>query len=93
MVATFLKQANVAAPLYSTPAQGFPSTWSNPFNRVNPDCGAVIVGAGAPPPGTHGRNHGVDRSRLDFSNFGALIDAQGWGREVTSTGTAISRGR
>ena len=45
-----------------------------------------MVGAGAPPPGTHGRNHGSDRSRLGFSNYGALIDAQGWGREVTSTG-------
>jgi hypothetical protein len=45
-----------------------------------------VVGAGAPPPGTHGRNHGADRSRLDFSNFGALMDAQGWGREVTTTG-------
>ena len=38
------------------------------------------------PPGTHGRNHGADRSRLDFSNYGALIDAQGWGREVTTCG-------
>jgi hypothetical protein len=46
----------------------------------------VLVGAGAPPPGTHGRNHGPDRSRLDFSNFGACVDAQGWGREVTTCG-------
>ena len=46
----------------------------------------MICGAGAPPPGTHGRDHGPDRSRLGFSNFGALIDAQGWGREVTTTG-------
>ena len=45
-----------------------------------------MVGAGAPPPGTHGRDHGADRSRLDFSNYGALVDAQGWGREVTTTG-------
>src|SRR5829696_9095623 len=45
-----------------------------------------MVGAGAPPPGTHGRTHGADRSRLDFSNCGALIDAQGWGREVTTCG-------
>lgn len=72
--------------LYSVRPAGFPVTWTNPFNRANRDCGAVIVGAGAPPPGTHGRNHGADRSRLDFSNYGALIDAQGWGREVTSTG-------
>jgi hypothetical protein len=72
--------------LYSVRPPGFPVTWTNPYNRANRDCGAVVVGAGAPPPGTHGRNHGADRSRLDFSNFGALVDAQGWGREVTSTG-------
>ncbi len=28
--------------------------WTNPFNRTNRDSGAVVVGAGAPPPGTHG---------------------------------------
>jgi len=77
---------NLDDALYSTPAAGFPASWSNPFNRSNRDSGAIVVGAGAPPPGTHGRDHGPDRSRLDFSNFGSVIDAQGWGREVTSTG-------
>ncbi|UTY57403.1 S8 family serine peptidase [Massilia sp. erpn] len=72
--------------LYNTRPAGFPATWTNPFNRANPQCGAVVVGAGAPPPGTHGNDHGPDRSRLGFSNFGACIDAQGWGREVTTTG-------
>jgi hypothetical protein len=72
--------------LYQTPAPGFPAGWRNPFRRSNRDSGAIVVGAGAPPPGTHGRDHGPDRSRLDFSNWGALIDAQGWGREVTSCG-------
>lgn len=72
--------------LYQTPAAGFPSTWRNSFRRANRDSGAIVVGAGAPPPGTHGRNNGPDRSRLDFSNWGALIDAQGWGREVTTCG-------
>jgi hypothetical protein len=72
--------------LYSTRPSGFPASWTNPFNRANRDSGAVVVGAGAPPPGTHGVSWGADRSRLDFSNYGALIDAQGWGREVTSTG-------
>lgn len=38
------------------------------------------------PPGTHGADWGPDRSRLDFSNFGSCVDAQGWGREVTTTG-------
>ena len=73
-------------PIYQNPATGFPASWTNPFNRSNRDSGAIVVGAGAPPTGTHGRDHGPDRSRLGFSNFGALIDAQGWGREVTTTG-------
>jgi hypothetical protein len=72
--------------LYSVRPTGFPASWTNPFNRSNRDSGAIVVGAGAPPPGTHGVSWGADRSRLDFSNYGALIDAQGWGREVTSTG-------
>lgn len=64
----------------------FPEWWRNPFNPSNQSSGAVLVGAGAPPPGTHGRDHGPDRSRLAFSNYGARVDAQGWGREVTTTG-------
>lgn len=72
--------------LYQARPGGFPGSWTNPFRRSNRDSGAIVVGAGAPPPGTHGRNHGPDRSRLDFSNYGALIDAQGWGREVTTCG-------
>lgn len=72
--------------LYNNRPAGFPATWKNPFNLANPQSGAVIVGAGAPPPGTHGRDHGPDRSRLDFSNFGARVDVQGWGREVTTAG-------
>ena len=72
--------------LYDTPQEGFPDDWKNPFKRSNRDSGAIVVGAGAPPPGTHGKDHGPDRSRLDFSNFGAIIDAQGWGREVTTCG-------
>ncbi len=77
---------NLDDAIYSTRPAGFPASWSNPFNRSNRDCGAVIVGAGAPPPGTHGRDHGPDRSRLDFSNFGACVDVQGIGREVTTCG-------
>jgi subtilisin family serine protease len=72
--------------LYDQRPVGFPSTWQNPFRRNPVDSGAIVVGAGAPPPGTHGRDHGPDRSRLGFSNFGDLVDAQGWGREVTTTG-------
>jgi hypothetical protein len=77
---------NLDDPIYNTRPAGFPSNWRNPFNRQLADSGAVMVGAGAPPPGTHGRNHGPDRSRLAFSNFGSAVDAQGWGREVTTTG-------
>lgn len=75
--------------LYDVRPNGFPNTWKNPFDTANPSSNAVVVGAGAPPPGTHGRDHGPDRSRLDFSNFGARIDTQGWGREVTNTGYGV----
>jgi hypothetical protein len=73
--------------IYNTRPAGFPATWRNPLTAGGPDSGAIIVGAGAPPPGTHGvHTHGPDRSRLDFSNHGSRVDAQGWGREVTSCG-------
>ncbi|MER5884311.1 S8 family peptidase [Streptomyces sp. NPDC001941] len=72
--------------VYERRPDSFPEWWRNPFNPSNATSGAVLVGAGAPPPGTHGRDHGPDRSRLAFSNYGARLDAQGWGREVTTTG-------
>lgn len=72
--------------VYERRPDEFPESWRNPFNPSNRSSGAVLVGAGAPPPGTHGRDHGPDRSRLAFSNYGARVDAQGWGREVTTTG-------
>jgi hypothetical protein len=77
---------NLDDALYDARPAGFPASWKNPFNPDNPNCGAVVVGAGAPPPGTHGRDHGPDRSRLGFSNYGSRVDCQGWGREVTTTG-------
>jgi hypothetical protein len=77
-------------PLYDrnppAPNGPFPPSWSNPFRRGTSDSGAILVGAGAPPPGTHGNDWGPDRSRLDFSNFGSMLDVQGWGREVTTCG-------
>jgi hypothetical protein len=74
-------------PRYDIPGPNFPASWQNPYRRnAGFDSGAVLVGAGAPPPGTHGVNHGPDRSRLDFSNYGRAVDAQGWGREVTTCG-------
>jgi len=77
---------NLDDPVYSIRPAAFPAAWTNPFNRANRDSGAILVGAGAPPPGTHGNNWGADRSRLDFSNWGVSIDVQGVGREVTTTG-------
>jgi hypothetical protein len=68
--------------LYSTRPASFPISWTNPFNRANRDSGAIVVGAGAPPSG----NWGTDRSRLDFSNYGSMVNVQGWGREVTTCG-------
>jgi hypothetical protein len=84
---------NFDDPVYDTRPIGFPSTWKNPFNPANPSSEAVLVGAGMPPAGTHGRNAQpiwgdtyADRGRCFFSNYGARVDAQGWGWEVTSTG-------
>lgn len=77
---------NLDDPIYNIRPTGFPPTWTNPFNLSNPCSEAVVVGAGAPPQGTHGRDWGPDRSRLDFSNYGSRVDCQGWGREVTTTG-------
>jgi hypothetical protein len=84
---------NLDDPVYDTPLPGFPPSWRNPFDPANPSSGAVVVGAGNPPAGTHGRNTHprvgepyADRARCYFSNYGARVDAQGWGWEVTSTG-------
>ncbi|KAL5620948.1 hypothetical protein FOBRF1_004194 [Fusarium oxysporum] len=77
---------NLDDPIYNRRPTGFPTWWRNPFNPQNPSSGAILVGAGCPPAGVHGRDYGPDRSRLDFSNYGSRVDCQGWGREVTSTG-------
>ncbi len=69
-------------PVYGGQGPGFRPNRPNPFMRDGLDSGAVVVGAGAPPSGAHG----PDRSRLAFSNWGTAIDAQGWGREVATTG-------
>jgi hypothetical protein len=79
--------------VYNTPLSGFPADWRNPFNPANPSSGAVMVGAGNPPSGTHGRTQHptygevyVDRARCFFSNYGSRVDCQGWGWEVTTAG-------
>ena len=48
-------------------------------SRATRDSGAIMVGAGGPP-----RDGFVDRERLDFSNYGARVDVQGWGRKVAT---------
>lgn len=81
---------NLSDALYDTnpasPNGPFPSWWVNPFRRTTLDCKAVIVGGGAPPPGTHGRQAEPDRSRRPSSCYGANLDTQAWGTEVTTTG-------
>jgi hypothetical protein len=77
---------NLDDQIYNVRPSNFPPWWRNPFNQASPSSDAVMVGAGAPPPGTHGKNYGPDRSRLSFSNYGTRVDAQGWGMEVTTTG-------
>ncbi len=73
-------------PLYSiaprTAPNDFGPDWVNPFDRTRRDSGSIFVGAGAPA----GGDFGLERSRLKFSNYGALIDAQGWGTGVTACG-------
>jgi subtilisin family serine protease len=49
------------------------------FDRSKRDSGAIMIGAGAPP-----RTGFADRERLDFSNYGARVDVQGWGRKVAT---------
>jgi hypothetical protein len=73
-------------PVYERGAEAFGPPWKNPLRLGGRDTGAILVGAGAPPPGTHGEDFGVDCSRLPFSNWGSRVDVQGWGREVTTTG-------
>lgn len=49
------------------------------LSRAGRDSGAILVGAGAPY-----ADGFVDRSRLDFSNYGSRVDLQGWGRMVAT---------
>jgi hypothetical protein len=75
--------------IYRTPASPpgpFPATWKNPFSRTDIDSGAIMVGAGTPPVGTHGVTMEPDRCRLPISNYGSIFDAQGWGSHVTTCG-------
>lgn len=83
-------QQDLDGPAYAAPLPGLPQS---PFAAGGLDSGAIMVGAGNPPPGTHGRDGNdvwsetyVDRARCTFSNFGSRIDCQAWGFEVTTLG-------
>ena len=67
------------------------------------DCGAIVVGAGVPPSNRIDFNGfgsafprystlGVPRSRIFFSNYGRIVNVQGWGWHVTTTGYGDAQG-
>ncbi|MGI5152200.1 S8 family serine peptidase [Plantactinospora sp. CA-294935] len=47
------------------------------FDRSVRDSGAIMVGAGS----------STNRSRLNFSVYGSRLDLQGWGQNITTTGS------
>lgn len=56
--------------------------YENRFDTAYRNSHAILCGAGAPPSG----NHGIDRSRLSFSNYGQRVNLQGQGRELVTAG-------
>lgn len=67
------------------------------------DSGAIVVGAGVPPTnhldfdgfgaGMPGYSSlGVPRSRIFFSNYGKIVNVQGWGWHVTTLGYGDAQG-
>jgi subtilisin family serine protease len=67
------------------------------------DSGAIVVGAGVPPtnyvdfdgfgPGLPSYSSlGVPRSRIFFSNYGKIVNVQGWGWHVTTLGYGDAQG-
>lgn len=56
------------------------------FDMSKRDSGAVMIGAGAPPAMKH-------LTRLGFSNYGARLDAMGYGRQVVTTGYGDLHGK
>lgn len=60
------------------------AAYEGKFNRSVRDSGAILVGAGWPEGGVYGQ--GPDRTRIPESNYGAIVDVQGWGGFITTTG-------
>ncbi|MDH3283373.1 MAG: S8 family serine peptidase [Acidobacteriota bacterium] len=64
-------------------------------SNLQKDSGAIVVGAGVPPnnfydhtqgSSTRYTKMGVPRSRAWFSNYGKIVNVQGWGEHVTTLG-------
>ena len=64
-------------------------------SNLQKDSGAIVVGAGVPPTNYYDyttgsadryRKMGNPRSRTWFSNYGKIVNVQGWGEHVTTTG-------
>jgi hypothetical protein len=60
------------------------AAYDGKFDRTKRDSGAILVGAGLPEGGIYGV--GPDRTRTAESNYGSIVDVQGWGRYITTTG-------
>lgn len=69
--------------------------------NLRKDSGAIVVGAGVPPnnyydyttgPSERYRKMGVPRSRTWFSNYGKIVNVQGWGEHVTTLGYGDAQG-
>lgn len=78
------------------------ATYNN--TGLQKDCGAIVVGAGVPPSNRvdfngFGRDFpsytmlGAPRSRIFFSNYGKIVNLQGWGWHVSSTGYGDAGGK
>jgi hypothetical protein len=80
---------NLDDPIYNDDPddEPFPDSWRNPFSRNEIDSKAIVVGAGMPPLGIVTFDTRLaDRSREESSNFGSMVDAQGWGDGVVTCG-------
>jgi len=69
------------------------------FNNtgLQKDSGAIVVGAGVPPTNYFDIDNtynsiGVPRSRIWFSNYGKIVNVQGWGWHVSTLGYGDAQG-
>lgn len=78
-------------PFYNEPPMDrHPSSlvgWTNPFDPGSLFENAIVVGAGAPPRGTRGRDREhPGQARAKYSNHGDRVDVQGWGYDIMTCG-------